>query len=140
MGLLLTEHKALRYSKMLSDNSSEEHVPLALLKSFKSKKLFKNQTSSIVLSETETEYSLQADYLIGVDWLVPQKKYIQVAPKLNREVSVVFDEITDTEDGPDGHQEDKQYQQRIENAGLFKQEEVDYLKMLMTIAGDAYFD
>ncbi|MFB5946728.1 5-methylcytosine restriction system specificity protein McrC [Albibacterium profundi] len=140
MGLLLTEHKALRYSKMLSDNSSEEHIPLALLKSFKSKKLFKNQTSSIVLSETETEYSLQADYLIGVDWLVPQKRYIQVAPKLNREVSVVFDEITDTEDDPDGHQEDKQYQQRIEDADLFKQEEVDYLKMLMTIAGDSYFD
>ncbi|WP_118194809.1 5-methylcytosine restriction system specificity protein McrC [Albibacterium indicum] len=140
MGLLLTEHKVLTYSKIPQGDALEHTIPLTLLRSFQSKKLFKNQTSCIVLTETETEYSLQADYLIGVDWLIPQKRFIQVVPKLNREVSIVFDEVTNVEADPELEQEDKQFQQRVEGADLFKQEEVDYLRMLMIVAGDVYFD
>jgi len=148
MSLTLTEHKLLKYSKVIPSDLSEDNEALhkallddfSFLKDFKPRKFFKNQTASFLFSENENEYSIQADYLIGVDWLLPQKRYVQVFPKLNQEISVVFDELTDLDFDVELPTFDQQIESRVFKSESNKQIEVDYLSMLMTIAGDSYFD
>lgn len=81
--------------------------------------------------KNEDTFHLQADYYIGVDWLIPNVRYVQVEPKLNLKVSKLFDKAVETEDIPDKETEYEKQKEDAENKPVYV--EVDYLNMLLDI-------
>lgn len=107
--------------------------------------LFSNDTKPFVLVRNDGGCSVKGDYLIGVDWLVPGRSYVQVIPKVDlalarrcaeklaeESLDGADDELTGdfrTTSAPERHDE-----------GAEQAPQVHYLRMLMTIAGDSIFD
>ncbi|MDR6339829.1 5-methylcytosine-specific restriction endonuclease McrBC regulatory subunit McrC [Filimonas zeae] len=72
-------------------------------------------------------FSLTADYYVGVDWLVKEKKVIQVEPKINTKLAAIFDATTNDPD-PEMSLESPNY-----NLPPVEYQEIDYLKILLDI-------
>ncbi len=87
------------------------------------------------LSLKEHTCELRADYYVGVDWLIEGEKYVQVEPKLNTSLITSFVKKTETEEID--HQKMRENDQSHEPP--FSEEnnvEVDYLRMLLELAGN----
>ena len=128
MEILLSEHIELNCCPFL-DNSRFQYDKYENVKTakFPVKRGFQN---CYKLQVSESKLSLKANYYIGVDWLIEGEHFIQVKPKLNKEVLNRFnDELN------------KQPQQMIpgsENELDLKpsnekdrSKELNYLKLLM---------
>jgi 5-methylcytosine-specific restriction enzyme subunit McrC len=143
--LCLSEHDLLTSGDALSEAERlviEEALAAGI---HEGPRLFSNQTAPFVLTRTENGCSVQIDYLIGADWLVPGRAYVHVIPKVDRALARRYAETVDREplDEPD-----------VETTGDFQRgrasdgrdnrtepgEQVHYLRMLMTIARDSVFD
>jgi len=87
--------------------------------------------------KTEESYALQADYYVGLDWLVEGKKFVHVQPKVNAKLLELF------RAGLDKEAEDNQEKAAEEEAKAKKELEsanngeetlqVNYLRMLLDI-------
>ncbi len=91
------------------------------------------------ISENPAEkcYDLQANYYVGLDWLVKGKKFLQVEPKINKRLLEIYQTSIQKEidNAEDVKQEDKE-NETIVQASQNHQEnlaQVDYLKMLLDV-------
>ncbi len=107
--------------------------------------LFRDQIRAFHLQKLEgSSYRLEANYLVGADWLVKGKSYVQVIPKLDKEAARQFAQISDEEeqapDAPLSDEKDRLNADYIEAQGISTSTQVHYLRMLMTIVKDSHFD
>ncbi|HFK5519520.1 TPA: restriction endonuclease [Elizabethkingia anophelis] len=113
-------------------------LDFSLVKINNRKKLF-TKVFPYHISESTTEkcYNLQANYYVGLDWLVQGKKFLQVEPKINKRLLEIYQTSIqkEIENAEDVKQEDKE-NETIVQASQNHQEnlaQVDYLKMLLDV-------
>lgn len=130
MEILLSEHIELTCCPFL-DNSrfqSEKYENVNIAK-FPVKRGFQSCYELVI---SESKLSLKANYYIGVDWLLEGEHFIQVKPKLNKEVLNRFNaelnkELNAMESGSENESDLKP---NDEKDGL---KELNYLKLLMDV-------
>lgn len=160
MRIRLTEHSWLRRprteAETVSGQLSEEArrrdgEELSLFEelladpSWAAPTLFKNKQSAFSLKKLDGERcELQADYFVGADWLIEGQSYLQVVPKIDRAASKEFERGVQEDESPSesarpepGSRLNSDY---IQIGGVGSVGQVHYLRMLMTIAQDSYFD
>jgi len=100
-------------------------------------KISRGKTSSCFnISNRENDLLIQAGYYIGVDWLIPNIRYIHVEPKLNTSSAKVFSAILEVEN-PEGellYQEKDRYLQKVLSESVNEKDnyrEINYLSMLL---------
>ncbi|MEK6507414.1 5-methylcytosine restriction system specificity protein McrC [Myroides sp. C4067] len=141
MRLLLKEHNTLeikRFDVEEPDSTGQKNdwfvsipsKPLRLLKDSRGKEV----CPYIINRKDEETYSLQADYYVGLDWLIEGKKYVQVEPKINDAIPTAFDKQVNTtdEDRSKIKDQEKQLKESIEESST-DYREIDYLRMLLTV-------
>ncbi|MCJ8498046.1 McrC family protein [Chryseobacterium salipaludis] len=89
------------------------------------------------LSLKEHTCELRADYYVGVDWLIEGEKFVQVEPKLNTSAISSFVKKTETDefDHQKTREDDNPYDEPASEEAMA---EVDYLRMLLELAGNPY--
>lgn len=125
MGILLTEHREIDLLRELGiDPLNFNNTSLVPQRTFPSKKGVKYCYS---VSEKQNSYFINANYFIGVDWIIKKERYIQVKPKLNIKLFNEFEKKIDTEEEsqPDDLNSPPVYDENKD----FK--ELNYLKLLM---------
>lgn len=78
-----------------------------------------------IIKKDDNTIELQANYYVGLDWLIEGEKYIIIEPKINKEVSKKFTEILESDE--DDNTKKQYYFHEQENI------ELNYLKMLLEI-------
>jgi len=142
MKILLKEHE---WNKIVASSVEDPVQPLqiphdAFAKISKDNvRLFKKERGKAIypflLHQNDTQsFSLQANYYVGVDWLIPGMRYVQVDPKINKKGAIKFDQATEVVDddvdaNSEEHQETKA-DSRTEDV------EIDYLRMLLDLLSE----
>lgn len=142
MKIPLFEHSRTQVFQAVEDPSttlsylSKEHFLLVQI-SERRKFFSKVFPYQITHNTTQNCYDLQADYYIGLDWLVKGAKYVQVEPKINRKLLEIYNESLDKEEEEEevDESEDKANQEIVENAQKDSDNllQVNYLKMLLDV-------
>jgi 5-methylcytosine-specific restriction enzyme subunit McrC len=106
---------------------------------------FPKQQPAFRLKPCDAEtFCLQADYFVGADWLVEGRSYVQVIPKLDRGIASDFAQKMDEESHPEEvSASDDRPELNADNVQSYDGAsfaQVHYLRMLMTIAEDSFFD
>jgi len=136
MKILLTEHASVEVYRTANGN---EVNALAFSEDVFAKvhkdniRLFKRERGKdiypfLLEQKNADTFHLKANYYIGADWLVKDRKFIQVDPKINTKLAPTFDAITDIPDPEIS--DDDQLKDKLPQAEYL---EVDYLKMLLDI-------
>lgn len=104
-----------------------------------SRKILFNKTLpyNITYDTKQNSYHLQADYYIGLDWLVQGHKFVQIEPKVNQKLLEVYESSLLKEEtfGDTNTDEENNIQTLIEEETKEpdKQKSIDYLKMLLEV-------
>jgi len=91
------------------------------------------------LSAKDSYYDLEANYYIGIDWLIKGEKYIQVEPKLNKAVTEKFAEKSEITDEDEinfydiSEIEKTEIEIKIEENNV----EIDYLSILLDLSSNS---
>ncbi|MBN9293267.1 MAG: restriction endonuclease [Flavobacteriia bacterium] len=142
MKITLSEHSTIQVFQTVEElNNAFSYLnqkDFSLVKISERRKFFsKVFPYQIVHNTTQNCYDLQADYYIGLDWLVKEKKYIQVEPKINRKLLEIYKESLEKEEKEEEVDEntDKVNQEAVENAQKDSDNllQVNYLKMLLDV-------
>ncbi len=92
---------------------------------------------SILQNHKEECYDLQADYYVGLDWLVKGVKYIQVEPKINKKLLSIYEESInkEIETSEAAEHEDRENHYKIHQSLKNESEvaKINYLKMLLDV-------
>jgi len=143
--LCLSEHDLLTNADYLSDVERLVIKEALAAGIQEGPRLFSNKTAPFLLERTEKGCSVKIDYLIGADWLVPGRSYVQVIPKVDRALARRYAESVDREPldesdvEPTGDSQPARVSDGLDNRTQ-SGEQVHYLRMLMTIARDSVFD
>lgn len=91
-----------------------------------------------ITKKDDSTYVLNADYYIGLDWLVVDEKYINVVPKINAKLLENYIRSLDLEEEIDAEKEaeiDVEVQQEIEKEAkdTSKNDKLNYLQMLLDV-------
>lgn len=82
-------------------------------------------------------YDLQANYYVGLDWLVKGVKYIQVEPKINKKLLEIYEESIESEfkTSEEAEKIDKENKATINQSQKNDSNlaQIDYLKMLLDV-------
>lgn len=103
MKLLLSEHhtrqitlvteikkeKPFAFTEDLFNNLDSK--PISVFKKDRGRDLF-----PFHLRKNDQYYEILANYYVGIDWLIPGKKFVQVEPKINSAVIAAFTKQTDS--------------------------------------------
>lgn len=123
MGIVLSEHCECA---IVFDVSQNQGYSLIKPRKFPSKKKQNDCYSARI--EANNLY-LKADYYIGVDWLIKGERFIQVKPKLNKEVLERFDaELKKEEEPPLNSENEAELNVSVEEDNS---KQLNYLKLLM---------
>jgi len=134
MDLLLTEHKTL---KIFTENSALEatalifdEVDFAAVKDGEVRQI-KHRVYPFLIQHSEKEacLELKSDYYIGLDWLVKDRHYVHIQPKVNLQLLELFKESLEDEQT----EEDETDTERVEKITASAQAQVDYLRMLLEV-------
>ena len=160
MRVRLTEHSWLKRPREISDTAIQS-LPGEVIRRYEEElrvfeealagntsvgpTLFRNQTRAFHLEKLGgNSYRLEANYLVGADWLVRGKSYVQVIPKLEKGAARAFADCLDEEefaaDAPTSDEKTWLNADYIEAQGITTASQVHYLRMLMTIVKDSHFD
>ncbi|SRX56130.1 5-methylcytosine restriction system specificity protein McrC [Aequorivita sp. CIP111184] len=144
MKLLLSEHQSCRIS-LTEGSELKNHFHFSedaftkinpekirvIKKDRSGKELF-----PFKLQSKENAYVLNADYYVGIDWLVKDEKFVQVEPKINRAVVKAF--LAQAEVSVEDIKESKDIASKAKDE--IKEEssliEIDYLKILLEISSN----
>jgi len=131
--LLITEHRRKELISLIVENelaiNTQEFLAYATVKP----RCFSNSRQKNIpyykLHNSGNKIEFEADYYIGIDWIIPNKKYVYVAPKINTLLIEKFKRQTESEYHFDIDEENKhELDERIEFA------ELNYLKMYLDAA------
>lgn len=90
-----------------------------------------------IYRQDDNTHVFQADYYVGIDWLIKGKKYVQVEPKMNKVVIQAFDsQMMYTEaEVVKIVEEEKKVKKSLEDTRqlIVNYREIDYLKMLLCV-------
>lgn len=145
MRLLLKEHSALEIKRLdviESDSVDQENdwfvsipsKPLRFLRDSRGKEVY----PYVINRKDEEIYTFQADYYIGLDWLIEDEKFVQVEPKINKVVTDAFKELLDIDEDDQSTISDKEDEVEKEVGERGKDSktnyrEIDFLKMLLEV-------
>lgn len=89
----------------------------------------------ITHNRDKNNYNLQADYYVGLDWLVEGKKFIQVEPKINQKLLEIYQQSIDKEFDSltDENQEDELHKKEFNATTQDNLSQINYLKMLLEV-------
>lgn len=139
MKITLSEHSKIQVFQSVEElNNTFSYLSqedFSLVKISERRKFFsKVFPYQITHNTTENCYDLQADYYIGLDWLVKEKKYIQVEPKINKKLLAFYKESLDKGE-EESENTDEANQEEVTNAqkNLDNLLQVNYLKMLLDV-------
>ncbi len=143
--LCLYEHDSIVGSDAISDEQRQAIEEALACGVISRRGLFSNNTQPFVLSSDQDKWCLVSDYLVGADWLLQGRSYVQVLPKVDRGLARQYSKILDSDpvadiiedsdvDSPDARAYDRAEQHLVTTP------QVHYLKMLMTIVEDSHFD
>ena len=129
--LQLQEHSELEVKRIDCDwFDAIPHQPLRLLKDSRGKEVY----PYVINRKDEETYSLQADYYVGLDWLIEGKKYVQVEPKINKVITDAFKELLDiSEDKESDISKKEEEVKRLSKDSTISYSEIDFLKMLLDV-------
>ncbi|WP_172918999.1 5-methylcytosine restriction system specificity protein McrC [Capnocytophaga canis] len=123
MKILLKEHYSVKIYKEKQDLDKDEHSlsldSFALLEKYQPRKIF-NNTSPFLFEKKENCYHLQANYYVGVDWLIEGKKPVRVEPKINQKHIENFEKNVDSEEKVSINEDDNI-------------KEINFVKMLLDV-------
>lgn len=91
-----------------------------------------------ITKKDDSTFLLNADYYIGLDWLIVGKKFINVVPKINTKLLENYRKSLDLEEETDAEKEakiDEEVQQEVEKEAknTFKNDKLNYLQMLLDV-------
>lgn len=142
MGIKLSEHRSFKIYKA-TENIIESRYYLvsevfALIKVEEQRKIFsKIEPYQLKHNFSENSFELQADYYIGIDWLVKGQKYVQVEPKINAKLLEIYHESLEREELSEEAYIEKEQQNKIRLDNAFEEKDnlknLDYLKMLLEV-------
>lgn len=138
MRIQLSEHCKFHLLSPEENDVSFSILDFLSIKISDRRKLFsKVYPYQITHNKNEQCYDLQADYYIGLDWLVKGKKYIQIEPKINKRILEIYKAAIEKEldIAEDTERADKENDKVIQES-INKSENsanVDYLKMLLDV-------
>lgn len=143
MKLSLSEHKSCTISLVKTADPDDpakftevifdemQHIKINVFKTERGKDIF-----PFHLNKNDKVYDLQANYYVGVDWLVKGKKFVQVHPKINRGLIKAF--VNQTEfDEADSNQNveiEENAKEALENESDVV--EIDYLRILLDLSSN----
>lgn len=92
----------------------------------------------IIDKKDEEIYTFQADYYVGIDWLIEDEKFIHVEPKINKVVTDAFKELLDIDEDDQSTISDKEdaVEKEVGEIGKVSKtnhREIDFLKMLLEV-------
>lgn len=133
MNLELSEHtKTILYPRSVSTLTKEEHSEEYLRFSLVEPRIFKKKKgkslSCFQLHANAGIVSLEANYYIGLDWLITEESYVHVRPKVNTTVFHSFVKQLEVEDLPPKQTRDEEVESEIRTAEV---RELNYLKMFL---------
>lgn len=138
MGIKLSEHRniQLNCSNEIEAWNYLSSTDFNLIQIEERRKLF-GKVFPYKIVRTQESYDIEADYYIGLDWLVVGKRYIHVEPKVNKELLKIYQELVEQDEFLENENPnlDKINKARIEN-GLQDESNlktVDYLRMLLEV-------
>lgn len=138
MGIKLSEHCTIKLisSSQIEDWNYLSPTDFDLVKIEQRRKLF-DKVFPYKIVRTNEIYDIEADYYIGLDWLVKGRRYIHVEPKVNKELLKIYQESIEQDEFIDDENtnQDEINKIRVENelqdeSNLKK---ADYLKMLLEV-------
>ncbi|MDO4763442.1 MAG: restriction endonuclease [Flavobacteriaceae bacterium] len=131
MKILLKEHYSVKIYKEKQDLDKDEYSlspdSFALLEKYQSRKIFKG-ILPFLFQKKENCYQLQADYYIGVDWLIEGEKFVQVEPKINQKHIDNFDNFEKNIDAEGEQTTTNQKDDKSDNV-----KEINFVKMLLDV-------
>lgn len=146
MGFVLKEHrkaKLLCFDEPDADYGFDKEnntlklswTDFNLFNNLKSKQ-FRKDHFCFKVYRAEKEIHIEADYFIGLDWLVTGLRYIQVEPKLNTATNACFENQLEI-DG--SNQEEINSQDLVSESSILTNtayNEINYLQMLLDVMSD----
>lgn len=136
MQITLSEHKCIK----LIAADSEPTDGCALIKSEVYQELQAddskefNSSFFFKIQKQDKHFTIQADYCIGLDWIVKNKLSLYVAPKINAAWGRRFEKIADkTEDDPEIKVLDEQAEKETWQPDVLQSKELDYIRMLLMV-------
>lgn len=87
------------------------------------------------LISSKNKVELTADYYVGVDWLIPGKQYVHVAPKLNKYVIERFSELSNKETDVENYK-GEEVEDTPELDDDSNRIQINYLRMLLDAMSD----
>jgi 5-methylcytosine-specific restriction enzyme subunit McrC len=135
------EHKRECLIILAEDNSNQaefDEYRCIEPRTFTDKK--RRETPCYILHRSERRIEVEANYYVGIDWVVPFKKFIHVSPKINTQWINCFQHITDDTDVGESRLNTEDGTTEIPNS----LREVNYLQMLLEAGSNeivaAYMD
>lgn len=143
--LCLSEHAVLVHSDDLNEAQSQAIEEALIAEVAGGPTLFSNHTQSFTLEGCESTWSLKTDYLIGADWLLTGRSYVQVIPKVDRALAEQYiakldNDASEVTGGAPIGEASSRNNVHFSDDSKRPAPQVHYLKMLMTIASDSVFD
>ena len=136
MKLLISEHRAF---KIKNDyDNQEENNPFCFserqfsLISPGNRRILRKERNKpiypfLLEKQDDLTFRITADYYVGIDWLIPEEKFLQVEPKVNLVVIKRFEDI----DSAESEDADSLPTEPPAISPTETLSEVDYLKMLL---------
>jgi 5-methylcytosine-specific restriction enzyme subunit McrC len=148
MGILLKEHQStsviLGDAEMIIDAyEDKQDVHILTQRNYAQLKLAQSRIFSrglycYKINVEEKRIGIQADYYVGVDWLIPGAKYIYIEPKVNTGVQKFFKNELEKSDVDEevNTPQDETSENNCEVSGDYV--EVNYLKMVFDVMSEKY--
>lgn len=142
MRLLLKEHSALEIKRpnvTESDFVDQENdwfvsipsKPLRFLRDSRGREVY----PYTIKRKDEEIYSFEADYYVGIDWLIEDEKFIHVEPKINKVVTDAFKDLLDIDEDDQStiSDKEKEVEKEVGNDSTSNFREIDFLRMLLDV-------
>jgi 5-methylcytosine-specific restriction enzyme subunit McrC len=141
MKIQLTEHRSVEISACLTADENNpallNQATFALLNGAGIRVFKKHRGKDIhpflLQQKNPQTLSLQADYYIGLDWLIPGVRFIQVEPKLNKKLALAFNQASDAAEDTEAIPEATPEPQDTNPSPDTQYAEIDYLRVLLDI-------
>jgi 5-methylcytosine-specific restriction enzyme subunit McrC len=126
MRFQLFEHRKILLCELSDDQDEADVFNFERLKGIIPRNFHDKDLPCFKVHHSNSKIELEADYYVGLDWLVEGAEYIQVLPKINTFVISSFEKEFDKEEGSDNISNVDQ--SALDNAEVLG---LDYIKMFM---------
>lgn len=130
MKIELNEHHKHKFYSLIGNDLKEDKELFEKYKKI-SPRLFpgkRDKRPCFKVYISNEEIHLEADYYIGVDWLIENEKFIQVKPKLNKQLIAHFEQKADNDDIDTLDDDADSEKKKIIESEIV---ELNYIKILM---------